>query len=439
MSSKASETNNDDQSIGTRGVAGIPSKRQSRCGLVSNQKTRLHTLVALSIVVGILVIAFPRLPSLKSASRTSDELAQGLRSFDIPLSSSGIPSTYTTRLDYLSASAPPEHKTPDTTAVILNWSRLENVLLISALLCGPWLDGTIAEIFKPTGCPSRKLRIYNSPSNMLFQARYLACIEAKTPYCFTQDDDYLVQPEVIKNLHFYMSENPSSSSMHLLPAHEHLLSRLRIFINEDQSITTAFAWLGHGTYLSRTSAREFLSLLQELNVTNDEMKMADNYFTILANRPKMGEIWFDHGIELGGGLPFTVGSEGDDRNNRHIARALEYLSSLISGGHPAPQHNYVSKAASSKELARANFAPCRLNSCVLSSNIMLLSSEATAEFQGINSESVSRRKLQNLSADDRNRYIQHPLSSIVDARPNSAFSSPQRKVFLLTRHARRPF
>ena len=44
--------------------------------------------------------------------------------------------------------------------------------------------------------------------------------------------------------------------------------------------------------------------------------MADNYFTILSNT--FTETWFDQGVELGGGRPFTVGVEGDERNNQHI-------------------------------------------------------------------------------------------------------------------------
>ena len=37
--------------------------------------------------------------------------------------------------------------TPDTTAVILNWSRFPNVLQISSVLCSPALDGVIAQVF----------------------------------------------------------------------------------------------------------------------------------------------------------------------------------------------------------------------------------------------------------------------------------------------------
>ena len=31
-------------------------------------------------------------------------------------------------------------------------------------------------------CPKYKLRIYNSPGNLLFMARYMACVQADTPH-----------------------------------------------------------------------------------------------------------------------------------------------------------------------------------------------------------------------------------------------------------------
>lgn len=38
------------------------------------------------------------------------------------------------------------HKRPDTTAVILNWARFPNVLLITSMMCSPGLDGIIAQV-----------------------------------------------------------------------------------------------------------------------------------------------------------------------------------------------------------------------------------------------------------------------------------------------------
>ncbi|KAL5495126.1 hypothetical protein ACEPAI_588 [Sanghuangporus weigelae] len=392
-----------------------------------------------SVITGFLALVLSRLALKGPRSRISDELALRLQSFDITVSPTIIPTTYAsgTALDFKYAPVSPfvEKRKADTTAIILNWSRLQNVILISSILCGPWLDDVVAEVFiwnnnpnvtlmtktfSDTGCSANKLRIFNSQTNELFQARYLACAQSRTSYCFTQDDDYLVQPDVIKNLHSYFWQNKEVRSVHLLPAHEHLLSRLRVFTTQGSSISTVFAWLGHGTLLSRSAARDFLDLLRALNVTDDEMKMADNYFTILANSPKTGEIWFDHGIELGGGQPFTVGTEGDDRNDRHIARALEYLSLLISA---ASTHRYVSKTTPLESVQPVNIAPCRMTRCLVMSNIPLLLGTLNVDTHGIDMGSVSKRKLHNLDAAERDWYIRNPLSYLVDARSDTAFRS----------------
>jgi hypothetical protein len=44
--------------------------------------------------------------------------------------------------------------------------------------------------------------------------------------------------------------------------------------------------------------------------------MADNHFSV--SKKDHPETWFDQGIELGGGQAFTVGSEGHERNKKHI-------------------------------------------------------------------------------------------------------------------------
>jgi len=94
------------------------------------------------------------------------------------------------------------------------------------------------------------------------------------------------------------------------------------------SAHTSFAWLGHGAILHRKLISDFLLLTRELGFSESEIKMADNYFSILNNRP--AESWFDQGIELGGGQPFTVGTEGDVRNKRHmVSFKLLHFATLI--------------------------------------------------------------------------------------------------------------
>jgi hypothetical protein len=68
--------------------------------------------------------------------------------------------------------------------------------------------------------------------------------------------------------------------------------------------------------MHRELSESFLSLINDVNFSGEERRMADNYFTVLRN--DFAEIWYDQGIELGGGQPFTVGTEGEQRNRMHI-------------------------------------------------------------------------------------------------------------------------
>jgi hypothetical protein len=137
------------------------------------------------------------------------------------------------------------------------------------------------------------------------------------------------------------SELDHPKSIHLLPPHEHLSSRSLSSCSEDGKFHTSFAWLGHGTMMHRTLVSSFLSLMDYMSFSEEEKKMADNYFTILRN--EIPEIWIDQGIELGGGVPFTVGSEGEQRNKDHIVRCPSWftsssLRSMIAKGHRVSSH-----------------------------------------------------------------------------------------------------
>ncbi|KAH8120060.1 hypothetical protein DFH11DRAFT_1558066 [Phellopilus nigrolimitatus] len=393
-----------------------------------------HVFAVFAAVTGLIIAMFTHTNPFETSS---DRVSSRFREFELPGSIGS--STYLPHSDVkftMVSASPARNNTPDTTAVVLNWSRLENVVLISALLCGPWLSSTIAQVliwnnnpnitlgmknFRGTGCSAKKLRIHNSPSNIYFRARFIACAEAQTPFCFIQDDDYLIRPEIIQNMHAFFTQSPSIPSLHLLPAHEHLLSRLRTINTVDGLITTSFAWLGHGTFLSRSVANDFLNLLLDLEVDEEALKMADNYFTILANRPKQEEIWFDHGIELGGGQPFTVGPEGDARNDRHITQALTYLSTLVAGN-AASSSPYISRPNISH--TDVNMAPCRLASCLVKSNIELLPDYQRSEVR-IAEDMVpeAQRQWRALGQEQTQWYMQNSLSTIVDGRSETAFHS----------------
>ncbi|KAL1740839.1 hypothetical protein HDZ31DRAFT_46669 [Schizophyllum fasciatum] len=258
---------------------------------------------------------------------------------------------------------------PDTTAVVLNWSRLPNVIRIASLLCDESLDDVVASDFALTGCPAPKLKIHNSPENLYFQARFLACSKATTEFCFIQDDDYMVWPPVVQSLHARMIDS-DVRGIHLLPPHEHLSSTLQTVI-APPNIHTRFAWLGHGAMIRRSLSTEFLRLLAYLKANDEQHKMADNYYTILSNT--FAEIWFDQGYELGGGQPFTVGTEGDLRNQRHIASAVQMLDQIFAG-EPSPCTRGVTyvDCSTGVDMPKFTYAPCKSTSCIFQTNIQIL-------------------------------------------------------------------
>ncbi|PFH52235.1 hypothetical protein AMATHDRAFT_140548 [Amanita thiersii Skay4041] len=322
----------------------------------------------------------------------------------------------------------------DTTAIILNWSRLPNVLKIVATLCQPQSENTISQIFiwnnsphkinhttfAETGCPSEVLRIHNSPTNLYFQARFLACEQVSTPFCFIQDDDYLVRPETVRAMRSHITEQ-STSSIHLLPPFEMLSSQFRT-MDVGSDLHTSFAWLGYGTLIPRKMAKDFLSLLQQLNVSDEITKMADNYFTVLRN--SIPEMWFDNGVELGGGQPFTVGVEGDERNKHHIATQM--LNLLISQryslqGKDVPFINF--QYTRSPSISRA---PCMGRLCIFETSIPLLPLDVPSLAPHAEEMlSLEATRMQTFGRDRIEHYINHPPSHAVDGQNETCFKSPE--------------
>ncbi|KAI6120677.1 hypothetical protein EDD16DRAFT_829426 [Pisolithus croceorrhizus] len=328
---------------------------------------------------------------------------------------------------------------PDVTAIVLNWSRLDNVVRIVSLLCEESLVDTVAQVFiwnnspeeltyetfAGTGCPKAKLRLHNSPRNLYFYARFLACVQAKTPFCFFQDDDYLVQPQIIQTLRRGIAESPQTA-IHLLPAHEHLSSRLRTILTPS-GVHTGFAWLGHGAMISRKRSSDFVSLVRHLNMPLEEVNLADNYFTILSNQ--IPEIWFDHGIELGGGQPFTVGQEGNERNLRHIRNACAYLDRLVfvthDTSHPDTAVETFPFVKATTDIGQwfVNKTPCLGSLCLLETNIHLLGNDVP---RGRVAADLIVHEGQYIRAMDKEgvlNYTSRALSGAVDGIPASAFRS----------------
>ncbi|KAF4612301.1 hypothetical protein D9613_004250 [Agrocybe pediades] len=328
----------------------------------------------------------------------------------------------------------PDAESLQITVVLLNWSRFANVLKITSNICENLLDDVVHNIivwnnnptpisfsdFTHTTCPESRLNIVNSPSNIYFEARYIACARAVTTHCFIQDDDYLVHPNIIRALAARMV-NGNMPSIHLQPPDEMFTSEMRELVKAS-NLHTTFAWLGYGTIILRTQAAEFLSLLEKLQLSKEEHEMADNYFTILSNR--MPERWFDPGIPLGGGVAFTVGTEGEERNNRHILRAAELLDQIVRDNDTNLPYVQLESLPTNADV-RVLTVPCQRDLCILQSSIELLpdllDTPITAATDILD---VEKRRLLELGEMRKRQYLDFPPSNAVDGRYETVFRSP---------------
>ncbi|KAJ7781432.1 hypothetical protein B0H16DRAFT_1498400, partial [Mycena metata] len=323
---------------------------------------------------------------------------------------------------------------PDVTAVLLNWARLPNVVEILSVLCG--VDDVIQEVvvwnnnprplkyedFAKTNCSPQKLRIHNSPENLYFQARFIACANASTLYCFIQDDDYLVKPEVIRSLRARIDAH----DIYFLPPDEVLSSHLLSVSSPLTNITFGFSWLGYGSLILRSNAESFLSLLKRIGASEEENKMADNYYSILRN--SVPEVWTGHPIPLGGGGDFTVGEEGVARNRKHIAAAASYLDEIIANRVVAQSASdewpYVSLTPSDPG-PRLERSPCLERTCVLESTVQFLPEAFTTNTNTYRTavELFSREAELALSQEFISNYTNFSLSRAVDANHTTSFQS----------------
>ncbi|KAJ7095204.1 hypothetical protein B0H15DRAFT_881063 [Mycena belliarum] len=328
------------------------------------------------------------------------------------------------------ANFPETQRSADVTAILLNWARLDNVVQIVTGLCEETLATVIKEVvvfnnnysqplldedFVTCNC-SHRLRIHNSPENLYFQARFIACSNASTAYCFIQDDDYLIKPEVIRSLR----ARAHADDLFVLPPAEVLSSHLLSINSPSTNVTFSFSWLGYGALILRSHAESFLSLLARLNASEEETKMADNYYSILAN--KIPEIWTSAPIALDGGGAFTVGDEGAARNRKHIAAAANYLDAIASNRNPDWPYVSLDSSQTNPQIERA---PCLERSCVLESTIQSLPDLFVTGLHTTAREIFSRQEQlsMKLTEEFTSNYMNFPLSHAVDADRETSYRS----------------
>ena len=187
--------------------------------------------------------------------------------------------------------------------------------------------------------------------------------------------------------------------------------------------------------MHRELSGSFLSLMDYLNFSAEERKIADNYFTLLRN--DFTEIWHDQGIELGGGQPFTVGTEGEQRNKLHIVskvycrfvlaevriqgNALTYLDEFLDSSRG---NSYIQQHTRSGIPREMIHAVCSGGTCLLSASLPGPVSNRAHQVG-------AARELLPMAANSpaAMRSLGHELSRAVDADPNTYFESHRGSTF----------
>ncbi|KAF8315329.1 hypothetical protein DL93DRAFT_2155233, partial [Clavulina sp. PMI_390] len=338
----------------------------------------------------------------------------------------------------------PPYKTENVTAVLLSWKRVANVIRIVQTLApsadvkqirvwnnNPEIQLTPTDFGLATDL-SEKLWIHNSPTNLFFQARFVACLDAPTDYCFLQDDDYLIEPHVLHTMARRAAElHDPLASIQLLAPDEYLKSILaRLTSTTDTPLNTTFAWFGFGAIVPRVAIVEFLRLLDapdwQTPFSEDEKRMADNYYSVLSNR--IPDIWVDKGQPLGHEHAFTVGAEGDDRNWQYIQAALNRLQECLAAPAGEFQDSFVNQIPFiPRRESSITRAPCLQVPGVVETNIAIIPNNLDA-FHTVDPQFIDIRRLGEerralLAPEDISRFFDASLSNAVDGSMATTFRS----------------
>jgi hypothetical protein len=141
---------------------------------------------------------------------------------------------------------------------------------------------------------------------MHFVARYMACAMAQTPYCYFQDDDWIIQhlrsmyanflrfPHLVHtdtNADVYSLTNwkwcfyDSRKLIIDCVTMRHIISADRLYDSSAIDLHACFSWVGTGAFASRENVVKFMKLAAVTDMDPLEFAYGDMYFTTYMNQP----------------------------------------------------------------------------------------------------------------------------------------------------------
>jgi len=140
-------------------------------------------------------------------------------------------------------------------------------------------DTNIGSVLPLSRCEITKpVRIINSKDNIFTEAKFRACTLGRYPVCYIQDDAFL--PTCLNGLYASYLKDPEV--LHVTTDTDtQLINAKWMFFDPSIDMHTGFAWLGSGSFVKRSRASEFLSLLEKL--LEDEQDLAELVFSLWMN------------------------------------------------------------------------------------------------------------------------------------------------------------
>ncbi|GAA5846050.1 hypothetical protein JCM3766R1_001350, partial [Sporobolomyces carnicolor] len=340
----------------------------------------------------------------------------------------------------------------DVTAVLLHWKRTDNLKVIVAALCRyEFIDSILIwnnnpdialtrAMFAKLHCPASKLQIHNSPENALFLSRHLACMQAVTPYCYFQDDDWFVQP--LRSLYAQFKRDPEGSVV-VGTTKEMAVKYRSQWCFFQPPMHTCFTWLGTGAFTSRAHVASYLEAVSTIDMPKDELAHADNSFTTFLNNPPY-VLGSNAIVEMKTGRGYSDGKRGDLRNQVYIQKGVEhfthYLNATYSGlpattplpTSPVPVDTSHYREASPPPLvphpyshhARSPCVPSDL--CFFFTNVPLLLPPDATPYPGphrVKTLSDWENHVSNLGRAEETWSLSWGYENAVDSNPETAFRS----------------
>ncbi|KAF9583848.1 hypothetical protein BGW38_008340 [Lunasporangiospora selenospora] len=339
----------------------------------------------------------------------------------------GMPPTWIDRGDISDLDMRPTEGTNMTTAVLLSWERFDSLKEIVDHLC-PYpmfkeimiwnnkIDVHLEE--KMFNCP--KVRMFNSPNNMFFVARYMACAMASSPYCYFQDDDWKIL--YLRSMYSNFLRFPQFLHTDTNSDVWSLTNWRWCFFEDEVNLHACFSWLGTGALATRESVVNFLKQASVTEMDPLEFAYGDMYYSTFLNQvPYQLE---NHLVELVDPLKdekiaFSAGVSGKVRNKLYMHKAVKKLWDGLSEKNPI----FEKEELHPTYLERDVRSPCADDRCLILSNKHPFPDVRMFRYRPYIDITESEKIHQQY--EDVSRYVQFPFSKAVDGLDNTAYKSTQ--------------